>query len=54
MRPFLKRREEETEKFLEELKVDPLSGFKNFSRISCEDFEVLINAIGPLIAKQAV
>ena len=52
VRPFLKRREEETEKFLEELKVDPLSGFKNFSRISCEDFEVVINAIGPLIAKQ--
>lgn len=52
VRPFLKRREEETERFLEELKVDPLSGFKNFARISCEDFEFLINAIGPLIAKQ--
>ena len=52
VRPFLKRREEETERFLEEMKIDPLSGFKKFSRISCEDLEFLINAIGPLIAKQ--
>ena len=52
MRPFLKLREEETGIFSEELKVDPLCGFKIFSRISCEDFEVLINTIGPFIAKQ--
>ena len=52
VRPFLTRREEKTEIFLEQLKLDPLSAFKNFSRISCEDFEVLINAISPLIAKQ--
>ena len=52
VRPFLRRREEETENFLEDLKIDPLSGFKKISRISCEDFEMLINTIGPFIAKQ--
>nr|CAI5837431.1 unnamed protein product [Callosobruchus analis] len=52
VRPFLQRRNEETNRFLEELKIDPLCGFKNFTRISCEDFEFLINAIGPVIARQ--
>nr|CAH7762571.1 unnamed protein product [Callosobruchus chinensis] len=52
VRPFLQRRKEETNRFLEELKIYPLSGFKNFTRISCEDFEFLINAIGPVIAGQ--
>ncbi|CAH1982856.1 unnamed protein product [Acanthoscelides obtectus] len=39
-------------RFVEEIKVDPLSGFKNFTRISCEDFELLVNALSPHIAKQ--
>ncbi|XP_039761859.1 uncharacterized protein LOC120635018 [Pararge aegeria] len=52
VRPFLQRRNEETNKFVEEIKIDPLSGFKNFTRISCEDFELLVNAVSPLIAKQ--
>lgn len=52
VRPFLQRRNEETNRFVEEIKIDPLSGFKNFTRISCEDFELLVNAVSPLIAKQ--
>lgn len=50
MRPFLRR--ESTNKFMEELKIDPLSVFKNFTRISCQDFENMVNTIGPEIAKQ--
>ncbi|KAF9422064.1 hypothetical protein HW555_002085 [Spodoptera exigua] len=52
VRPLLQRRNEETNKFLEEIKIDPLSGFKNFTRISCQDFELLVNATSPFIAKQ--
>ncbi|CAH1993690.1 unnamed protein product [Acanthoscelides obtectus] len=52
VRPFLQRRNEEMNRFVEEIKVDPLSGFKNFTRISCEDFELLVNALSPHIAKQ--
>lgn len=52
VRPLLQRRNEETNKFLEEIKIDPLSGFKNFTRISCQDFEMLVNVTSPFIAKQ--
>lgn len=52
VRPFLQRRNEETKRFVEEIKIDPLSGFKNFTRISCEDFELPVNAVSPLIGKQ--
>lgn len=52
VRPLLQRWNEETNKFLEEIKIDPLSGFKNFTRISCEDFELLVNVTSPFIAKQ--
>ncbi|XP_039298168.1 uncharacterized protein LOC111056391 isoform X2 [Nilaparvata lugens] len=51
VRPFLKNRES-TKEFVEELKIDPLSGFKNFTRISCHDFEYLLGKIGPIIAKR--
>ena len=37
---------------MEELKIDPLSGFRNFTIISCQDFENMVNTIGPEIAKQ--
>lgn len=52
VRPLLQRRNEEMNKILEEIKIDPLSGFKNFTRISCEDFGLLVNATSPFIAKQ--
>ncbi|CAB3222652.1 unnamed protein product [Arctia plantaginis] len=52
VRPFPQRRDEETNGFVEEIKIDPLSVFKNFTRISCEEFELLVNAVSPLIAKQ--
>lgn len=37
---------------MEDLKIDPLSGFKNFSQISCQVVEYLLNAIGPKITIQ--
>lgn len=48
---FLQRRNKETDKFIEEVKLGRLSGL-NFSRISCTDFDFFINPIGPLVAEQ--
>lgn len=52
VRRFLQQRNEDTNRFVEEIKMDPLSGFQNFTRISCEYLELLVNVISPLIAKQ--
>ena len=37
---------------MEDLRIDPLSGFKNFFTNFCEDFGHLLNTIEPKIAKQ--
>lgn len=51
VRPYLKERTKYTTQFMDNLKIDPLSGFRNFTRISSADFEFFVNTIGPKIKK---